>query len=394
MDFLLTDEQRLLRDVVREFAEAEVAPFAAQWDEAGRIPDETLRRLAELELFGLPFPEEYGGVGAGYVAYAIAIEEIARASASLAITLAAHCSLGAGPIAMFGTHEQKEKWLVPLARGEILGAFGLTEPDAGSDAGGTRTTARRVGTSGEGGSGGSAAANAGGWVINGNKTFITNASRCGVAVITAVTRPGEGARGISAFIVPRDTPGFAIGTVYKKLGLRSSDTAEMVFTDCQVGEEHLLGREGEGFRQFLAVLDGGRIGIAALSVGIAQACLEKSLAYASSRRQFGQPIGKFQAIQHKLADMAMEVEAARLLTYKAAWLKDSGRPFTKEASMAKLFASEAANRAATQAVQIHGGYGYMQDYPVERYFRDARLMEIGEGTSEIQRLVIARQLGL
>lgn len=391
MDFLLTDEQRLLRDVVREFAKEEVAPRAGEWDEAGRIPDEVLRRMAELELFGLPFAEEYGGVGAGYVSYAVAIEEIARASASLAITLAAHCSLGAGPIALFGTGEQKQNWLVPLARGSLLGAFGLTEPDAGSDAGGTRTTARREERAGQGG-GASAAGDE--WVISGSKTFITNASRCGLAVVTAVTRPGQGARGISAFIVPRGTPGFTIGAVYKKLGLRASDTAEMVFTGCHVGEEGLLGREGEGFKQFLAVLDGGRIGIAALSVGIAQACLDESLAYATNRRQFGQPIGKFQAIQHKLADMATGVESARLLTYKAAWLKDTGRPFTKEASMAKLFASEAANRAATQAVQIFGGYGYMQDYPVERYFRDAKLMEIGEGTSEIQRLVIARQLGL
>jgi len=305
------------------------------------------------------------------------VEEISRACASTGITYAAHCSIGTGPIYLFGTEEQKKRWVVPCARGKMLAAFGLTEPEAGSDAGATRTTAVLEGDE---------------WVINGNKCFITNASQAGVAVITAITEPGLGTRGISAFIVPADAPGFKVSPPYKKLGLRASDTAEIILEDVRVPQENLLGRRGDGFKQFLAVLDGGRISIGAMSVGIAQACLDASLAYARERRQFGRPIAEFQAIQFKLADMATSIELARLAVYRAAWLKDRGLPFTRESAMAKLFASETAVRAALEAVQIYGGYGYTADYPVERYLRDAKLMEIGEGTSEIQRLVIARQL--
>ena len=378
MNFSLTEEQLMIRQTVREFADRELAPLAAELDREGRFPREILHKMAALDLFALPFSEEYGGTGDGFLAYAIAVEEISRACASTGITYAAHCSLGAGPIYLFGSAEQKQQWVVPCARGEILAAFGLTEPEAGSDAGGTRTTAVLEGDE---------------WVINGTKCFITNATYAGVAVITAVTDPGQGTRGISAFIVPTDTPGFKVSPPYEKLGLKASDTAEIILEEVRVPRENLLGRRGEGFKQFLRVLDGGRIGIGALSVGIAQACLEASLASARERVQFGQPISKFQAIQFKLADMATAVELARLAVYRAAWLKDQGRPFTKEAAMAKLFASETAVKAALEAVQIFGGYGYTKEYPVERYLRDAKLMEIGEGTSEIQRLVIARQLG-
>jgi alkylation response protein AidB-like acyl-CoA dehydrogenase len=377
VDFQLNEGQELIRRTVREFAEKELAPVATELDREEKFPAEIIEKMARLDLFALPFSEDYGGTGDGYLAYAIAVEEISRACASTGITYAAHCSIGTGPIYLFGTEEQKKRWVVPCARGKMLAAFGLTEPEAGSDAGATRTTAVLEGDE---------------WVINGNKCFITNASRAGVAVITAITEPGLGTRGISAFIVPADAPGFKVSPPYKKLGLRASDTAEIILEDVRVPQENLLGRRGDGFKQFLAVLDGGRISIGAMSVGIAQACLDASLAYARERRQFGRPIAEFQAIQFKLADMATSIELARLAVYRAAWLKDRGLPFTRESAMAKLFASETAVRAALEAVQIYGGYGYTADYPVERYLRDAKLMEIGEGTSEIQRLVIARQL--
>ncbi|HOA35878.1 MAG TPA: acyl-CoA dehydrogenase [Bacillota bacterium] len=377
MDFQLNEGQELIRRTVREFAEKELAPVAAELDREEKFPAEIIEKMARLDLFALPFSEDYGGTGDGYLAYAVAVEEISRACASTGITYAAHCSIGTGPIYLFGTEEQKKRWVVPCARGKMLAAFGLTEPEAGSDAGATRTTAVLEGDE---------------WVINGNKCFITNASQAGVAVITAITEPGLGTRGISAFIVPADAPGFKVSPPYKKLGLRASDTAEIILEDVRVPQENLLGRRGDGFKQFLAVLDGGRISIGAMSVGIAQACLDASLAYARERRQFGRPIAEFQAIQFKLADMATSIELARLAVYRAAWLKDRGLPFTRESAMAKLFASETAVRAALEAVQIYGGYGYTADYPVERYLRDAKLMEIGEGTSEIQRLVIARQL--
>lgn len=377
MDFQLNEGQQLIRQMVREFAEKELAPAAAELDREERFPAEIIDKMARLDLFALPFSEAYGGTGDGYLAYAVAVEEISRACASTGITYAAHCSIGTGPIYLFGTEEQKKQWVIPCARGEMLAAFGLTEPEAGSDAGGTRTTAVLEGAQ---------------WVINGSKCFITNASRAGVAVITAVTEPGLGTRGISAFIVPTDTPGYKASPPYKKLGLRASDTAEIVLEDLRVPQENLLGKRGEGFKLFMAALDGGRISIGALSVGIAQACLDAALAYAKERRQFGRPISEFQAIQFKLADMATSVELARLAVYRAAWLKDKDLPFTRESAMAKLFASETAVRAALEAIQIFGGYGYTADYPVERYLRDAKLMEIGEGTSEIQRLVIAREL--
>jgi alkylation response protein AidB-like acyl-CoA dehydrogenase len=377
VDFQLNEGQELIRRTVREFAEKELAPVAAELDREEKFPAEIIEKMARLDLFALPFSEDYGGTGDGYLAYAVAVEEISRACASTGITYAAHCSIGTGPIYLFGTEEQKKRWVVPCARGKMLAAFGLTEPEAGSDAGATRTTAVLEGDE---------------WVINGNKCFITNASQAGVAVITAITEPGLGTRGISAFIVPADAPGFKVSPPYKKLGLRASDTAEIILEDVRVPQENLLGRRNDGFKQFLAVLDGGRISIGAMSVGIAQACLDASLAYARERRQFGRPIAEFQAIQFKLADMATSIELARLAVYRAAWLKDRGLPFTRESAMAKLFASETAVRAALEAVQIYGGYGYTADYPVERYLRDAKLMEIGEGTSEIQRLVIARQL--
>ncbi|MCL6581757.1 MAG: acyl-CoA dehydrogenase family protein [Firmicutes bacterium] len=379
MDFELSEEQRWVQRVAREFAEREVAPHVAQWEEEKAIPPDVFRRMGELGLLGLAYPEEVGGLGLGYLAYVLAVEEISRVSASLGIAYAAHCSIGVGPLYLFGSAEQKARWLGPCLRGEFLAAFGLTEPDAGSDAGGTKT--RAVFRDGE-------------WVLDGTKCFITNANLAGVFVVTAVTDPQLGTRGISAFVVPKGAPGFSVGQRYSKLGLRASDTAELVFQGCRLPADALLGERGGGLRQFLMALDGGRVGIAALSVGIAQACLDASLSYAKTRVQFGQPIARFQAIQFKLADMATEVELARLMSLKAAWLRDSGLPHRREAAMAKLFASEACVRAALQAVQIHGGYGYMQDYPVERYLRDAKLMEIGEGTSEIQRLVIARTLGL
>lgn len=378
MDFSLNESQVLIQQVVHDFAQNELAPLAADLDREKRFPHDIIAKMAELDLFALPFSEEYGGTGDGYLPYAIAVEEISRACASTGLTYAAHCSIGTGPVYLFGTEEQKQKWVVPCAKGEMLAAFGLTEPDAGSDASGTKTTAVLDGSE---------------WVINGSKCFITNATYAGMAVITAVSEPGQGSRGISSFIIPTDTPGFSVSAPYEKLGLRASDTAEIILDDLRIPGNYLLGKRGEGFKQFMQVLDGGRISIGAMAVGIAQASLDAALAYARERRQFGQPISKFQAIQFKLADMGTAVELARLNVYRAAWLKDHGFPFTKESAMAKLFASETAVKAALEAIQVFGGYGYMKDYPVERYLRDAKLTEIGEGTSEIQRLVIARQLG-
>ena len=378
MDFSLNDSELMIQHMVRDFSQNELAPIAADLDREGRFPKEIIEKMADLDLFALPFSEDYGGTGDGYLAYVLAVEEISRACASTGITYAAHCSIGTGPIYLFGTEEQKQKWVVPCAEGKMLAAFGLTEPDAGSDAGGTKTTA---------------VLENGHWVINGNKCFITNATYAGVVIITAVTEPGKGTQGISAFIVPRDSKGFSVSAPYEKLGLKASDTAEIVMDNVRVTENCLLGKRGEGFKQFLQALDGGRISIGALSVGIAQASLDAALDYAKERRQFGQPISKFQAIQFKLADMATSVDLARLAVYRAAWLKDRGLPFTRESAMAKLFASETAVKTALEAIQIFGGYGYTREYPVERYLRDAKLMEIGEGTSEIQRLVIARQLG-
>jgi len=377
MDFSLTEEQRLIRNTVREFAEREIRPLAQHTDESGEFPWPVIRKMASLGLLGLPIPEKYGGAGADAVSFAIAMEEIARVCGSTAITLDAHTSLASEPILLFGTEEQKQKYLVPLARGEKLGAFGLTEPEAGSDAGATRTTAVLDGDE---------------WVINGQKTFITNGSIADVVVITARTDPAKGTRGISSFIVEKGTPGFRPGRDEVKMGLKGSVTSQLFFENCRVPRENLLGKEGEGYKQFLITLDGGRIAMAAMALGLAQGAYETAVQYARVRVQFGQPIAEFQAIQFKLADMATQIEAARLLVYQAAYLKDQGVRFTKEAAMAKLFASEVAERVCYEAIQIHGGYGYVKEYDVERMYRDQRLCAIGEGTSEIQRLVIARQI--
>ncbi len=379
MDFELTQDQQLIRDTVRDFAEREIAPKAAEIDSKGTFPADIIKKMAELGLMGLPIPEQYGGSGADYTSYCLALEEITRACASTGITYEAHISLGCMPIYLFGTEEQKQDYLPRLCSGESIGSFGLTEPEAGSDAGGTKTTA--VLENGE-------------WVINGGKCFITNASYAKFVTITAMTDKGVGTKGISDIIVPTDTPGFSVRAAYEKMGLHGSNTTELVFDNVRVPEKNLVGKRGEGFKQFLVVLDGGRIAIGAMGVGIAQACLDASLKYAKERVQFGQPIGKFQAIQFKLADMAMNIELARLMYLKAAWLKDQGKPYAHEANYAKLFGSEISTKAALEAIQIHGGYGYMKEFPVERYLRDSKLLEIGEGTSEVIRLVIARGLGL
>jgi len=367
----------MFRRTVREFAEKEVAPRAAETDETGQFPWPIVERMAALGLMGLPIPEEYGGAGADTLSYAIAVEEIARACGSTAITLAAHVSLACKPLLMFGSEEQKRRYLVPLAQGKWLGAFGLTEPGAGSDAGACKTTAHLDGDE---------------WVINGQKCFITNGSIADVVIIAAVTDKSAGTRGISNFIVPKGAPGFRPGRDEVKMGLRGSVTSELFFEDCRIPAENILGEPGQGFKQFLTTLDEGRISIGAMALGLAQAAFEASVRYSKERVQFGQPIAKFQAIQWMLADTATELDAARLLVYRAAWLKDQGREFVKEAAMAKLFASEVAERACYRAIQIHGGYGYMREYGVERLYRDQRLCAIGEGTSEIQRLVIARQV--
>ncbi len=376
--FGLTDEQQALRAMVRSFAEQKIAPGAAERDLTGEFPLDAVKQMGELGLLGLPFAEEFGGTGGDTVSYALAAEEISRVCASTGITYAADLSLGISPIYLFGSREQKEKYLPPLFRGEYLASFGLTEPEAGSDAGGTRTRARRTDK---------------GWVLNGSKCFITNASYAGVITVTAITDPSKGTRGISAFLVEPGTPGLQVNTPYKKLGLNASNTTEIVFEDVEIPAENLLGEENKGFSQFLQILDGGRISIGAMAVGIGQASLDAALKYAKERKQFGKTLSYFQAIQFKLADMATQVELSRLMVLQAARLKDAHLPFGREAAMAKLHASETATKAALEGIQIHGGYGYMKDYPVERYLRDAKLLEIGEGTSEIQRLVIARYLG-
>ncbi|SDN95813.1 Acyl-CoA dehydrogenase [Paenibacillus sp. yr247] len=377
MHFDLTAEQTMIRNMIHDFAESEVAPGAIDRDRTGIFPKEIFEKLAKLELMGLPFPEQYGGGGADTISFAIVVEELSRGCASTGITYSAHISLGGAPIHLYGSEEQKTNFLTPLCKGEYLGAFGLTEPEAGSDAGGTRTSADLDGDE---------------WVINGSKCFITNASYAQNLVLTAVTDNSKGTNGISAFIVPTDTPGFTVLDNYEKMGLHASNTTELVLDQVRVPRGNLLGIEGNGYKQFLAALDGGRIGIGAMAVGIAQGAYEKSLQYAKQRKQFGRNLSAFQAIQFKLADMAMYIEIARTMVYKAAWLKDQGRRFKKEAAMAKLFASEMCMKVCDQAVQIHGGYGYMREYEVERSMRDAKLLEIGEGTSEIQRMVIANQI--
>ncbi|MBS8264935.1 acyl-CoA dehydrogenase [Mesobacillus boroniphilus] len=378
MNFDLTSEQAMIKRTIREFAEEEVAPGAIERDKTKQFPTEIFKKLGELGMLGLPFPEEYGGAGADTVSFAIVTEELSKACASTGITYSAHISLGGAPINLFGTEEQKQKYLTPICTGESLGAFGLTEPNAGSDAGGTQTTAKEI--DGE-------------YIINGSKNFITNASYAKHLAMTAITGNVDGKKEISAIIVPTDAPGFSVIDNYEKMGLNASNTTQLVMEDVHVPVENLLGRKGDGFKQFLVTLDGGRIGIGAMAVGVAQAAYEKALQYAKERQQFGRQISQFQAIQFKLADMAMKIELARNMVYKAAWLKDQGRPFSKEASMCKLYASEIAMEVADQAVQIHGGYGYMREYEVERYMRDAKLLEIGEGTSEVQRMVIARLIG-
>jgi len=377
LDFELTDEQKGIKRAVREFAEGEIRPHVMEWDEAQRFPREIPGKLAQLGLMGVIFPAAYGGAGLGYVEYVTVIEELARIDGSVAIIVAAHTSLCAGHIFVAGTEEQKRKYLAPLARGEKLGCWSLTEPQAGSDAGGTRTTARLEGNS---------------WVLNGSKTFTSNGTYADICVAMAVTDKTAHKHGISAFIIEKGAPGFRPGKKENKLGLRASDTAEVIFEDCRIPKENCLGRPGEGFVDSLKVLDKGRISIAALAVGMAQGAYEASLNYAKERKQFGKPIADFQATRFKLSDMATEIDAARLLTYRAATLADRGCRVTSESSMAKLFAGEVAVRAANEAVQIHGGYGFIKDYPAEKYYRDVKLCTIGEGTSEIQRMVIAREL--
>ena len=377
MNFELTEEQQMIRKMARDFAEKEIAPIAKETDAEEKFPWEIIRKMAALGFLGLPFPEEYGGAGADNVSLAIVMEEIARVCGSTAITLDAHTSLCCEPIYLFGSEAQKQKYLPKLCSGEWIGAFGLTEPGAGSDAGATKTRAVRDGDE---------------WVINGQKCFITNGSIADVIVITAMTDPQRGSRGISSFIIEKGTPGFRLGRDEEKMGLKGSVTSELFFENCRIPAENLLGKENGGFKQFLVTLDAGRIAIAAMALGLAQGAFERALAYSKERVQFGQPICNFQAIQWMLADMATEIDAARLLVYRAAWLKDRGVRYTKEAAMAKLYTSEMAERVCYKAVQIHGGYGYMKEYEVERMYRDQRLCAIGEGTSEIQRLVIARQL--
>ena len=379
MHFDLTDEQESFRKVVRDFAASEIAPHAEEWDRDHTFPTDVVRAMGDLGLFGLVFPEEYGGSGADFTTLCLAIEELARVDQSMAITLEAGVGLGANPIFQFGTEEQKQRWLPDLVAGRALGGFGLTEPEAGSDAGGTRTKADLDDSSRE-------------WVVNGEKAFITNSGTdiTSIVTVTARTAPGE----ISAIVVPSGTPGFEVQAPYRKMGWHASDTHGLTFTDCRVPEDHLLGERGNGFRQFLAILDEGRIAIAALAVGTIQACLDHSVQYAKDRSAFGRPIGANQGVAFKCADLAVACENARLLTYKAAWLKDTGRPFKRAAAIAKLYATDAAVTATREATQIFGGYGFMDETPVSRFYRDSKILEIGEGTSEIQRLVISRDLGL
>jgi alkylation response protein AidB-like acyl-CoA dehydrogenase len=377
LDFQLNDEQQHLKKTVREFAEREIAPNVMKWDEACEFPLATIKELGKLGLLGTVFPAEYGGAGMGYVEYVTAIEELSRVDGSVGIIVAAHTSLCSNHIFLAGSEAQKKKYVGKLATGEFLGAWGLTEPSSGSDAGSARMTAKLRGNN---------------WVLNGTKTFCTNGHYADVMVVIAVTDRVAGTHGLSAFIVEKGAKGFRPGKKENKLGLRASDTAELIFEDCEIPVENLLGKEGDGFVDAMRVLDGGRISIAALSLGIAQGAYEAALNYSKERKQFGKSIGEFQAIQWKLADMATEIDAARLLTMRAASMKDAGLKTTLESSMAKLFASEVAVRCANEGVQIHGGYGFIKDYPAEKYYRDVKLCTIGEGTSEIQRLVIARQL--
>jgi short/branched chain acyl-CoA dehydrogenase len=381
MNFDLSDEQRLLRDTVREFARAEVAPVAGELDRTKSFPYEIVAKLGELGLMGIPFPEEYGGGGADTLAYALAVEELARIDSSVCITMAAHTSLGTMPIYLWGTDEQKTEWLPRLCSGERLASFGLTEPEAGSDAGNVRTTAKL---------------DEGEWVVNGAKQFITNAGTdiSGVVAITATTGSDDrGRKEISNFVVPTGTPGYEAGEPYRKMGWNASDTRPLSFEDCRLPETALLGRRGEGFKNFLHILDGGRIGVAAMGVGLAQGALDEALSYAKERHAFGQAISKFQTIQAKLADLSAQIEAARLLTWRAALEKDAGQSFTLTAAQAKLLTGRLAVRATEEAVQIHGGYGYIEEYPVCRFYRDAKILTIGEGTDEVQQMVIARALG-
>ncbi|MGB3259816.1 acyl-CoA dehydrogenase [Paenisporosarcina sp.] len=378
MNFDLSQEHQMIRKTMKEFADKVVAPGAIERDRTKAFPKEIFKQLADMGMMGLPFSEEYGGAGADTISFAIVTEELSRACASTGITYSAHISLGGAPLNLFGTEEQKHKYLTPICTGESFGAFGLTEPNAGSDAGGTQTRAVEDGDD---------------FVINGSKVYITNASYAKHLAITAITGEVDGKKEISAIIVPTDAEGFTVIDNYEKMGLNASNTTELVLENVRVPKENLLGKRGEGFRQFLVTLDGGRIGIGAMAVGIAQAAFDRALRYSKERKQFGKPLSDFQITQFKLADMAMKIELARTMVYKAAWLKDQGRPFSKEASMCKLYASEIAMQIADQAVQIHGGYGYMKEYEVERYMRDAKLCEIGEGTSEVQRMVIARLIG-
>jgi short-chain 2-methylacyl-CoA dehydrogenase len=381
MDFGLTDEQRLLRDTVREFARREVKPVAEELDRTKAFPYELVAKMGELGLMGIPFPEQFGGGGADTLAYVLAVEEMTRVDSSVAITMAAHTSLGTMPIYLWGTDDQKDDWLPQLCSGQKLAAFGLTEPEAGSDAGNTQTRA---------------SLDDGDWVVNGAKQFITNSGTeiSGCVTITAVTGQTNGTKEISNIIVPNGTPGYEPGEPYRKMGWNASDTRPLTFDDCRVPEGNLLGRRGDGFKQFLQILDGGRIGVAAMGVGLAQGALDEAISYAKERRAFGQPIGKFQAIQTKIADLSSQIEAARLLVYRAALLKDRGEAFTLVAAQAKLITGRLAVRATEEAVQIHGGYGYIEEYPVCRFYRDAKILTIGEGTDEVQQMVIARQLGV
>jgi short/branched chain acyl-CoA dehydrogenase len=380
MNFELSDEQRLLRDTVREFALAEVKPVAEELDRTKSFPYEIVKKLGGLGLMGIPFPQEYGGGGADTLSYVLAVEELARIDSSVCITMAAHTSLGTMPIYLWGSDEQKTEWLPKLCTGEKLASFGLTEPEAGSDAGNVRTTAKL--DSGE-------------WVVNGAKQFITNSGTdiSGCVSITAVTGEANGHKEISNLIVPNGTPGYEIGEGYRKMGWNASDTRPLSFEDCRVPEGNLLGRRGEGFKNFLHILDGGRIGVAAMGVGLAQGALDEAISYAKERQAFGQAISKFQSIQAKIADLSAQIEAARLLTWRAALEKDAGRSFTLTAAQAKLITGRLAVRATEEAVQIHGGYGFIEEYPVCRFYRDAKILTIGEGTDEVQQMVIARHLG-
>ena len=382
MDFDLSPEHELLRQTVRDFALRELEPVVDEHERARRFPSEVVARLAPMGLLGIPYPEEEGGAGLDTLAYAIAIEELARVWGSLALIVAAHTSLGCGPLHLAGTEEQKRRYLVPMAQGQVIGAYGLTEPEAGSDSGGTRTTARW-----EDGPGGAC------WIIDGRKRFITNAGRAGTYIVTARTGSREdGSAEISAFIVEAGTPGFSVGRLEEKMGLHASATGELLFEECRIPADQMLGERGSGWKTFLRILDGGRISIGAMALGLAQAALDASIGYARQREQFGRPIGTFQGVAFMISDMATEIEAARQLIWRSAWLKDQGREYGLAAAQAKLFASEVAKRATNDAIQVHGGYGYIEEYKVERYLRDAKLTELGEGTSQIQRLVIARRI--